>query len=617
VTPSATNTPSATPTGTLTPTETPQPPRLEASGVCANGTVTFNVQNTGGPLQTAYTYTVTNGAGTVVASGNLPANGLATITVQNQAGQTNELRINNGQTVLVLGSASCEPGPTPTPTATPPAAPTATPVSSVSVSGVCSNGTVTFTVNTNGVSGLTFLATNSKGQLIGTGPVPSNGIVTITGQMGQKVTILISSGGKAVATSNVTCEPPGPPPTQVVCTEVTREVGGFPIVSMVGPKCPIDNTKVPRPAWKPITVGPKVCEDWLVYHTDKSGPNIWDVYRLGAIPGTGNTPENLTKSIANTDSIAPALSPDRRTIAFASDRDGHWEIYLASTDGQGQPQRATYNTFAANLDPVWSPDGRFIIYESVRRGNFDLYLMDVTIGPDSEVQLTNNAANEVNPYFAPDGKHVYYESMQDGKSQIYMIDLTDLNNLKTTKISDGKGEDFNPTVSPNGDKLAYRSYRDGTRVGQLIVSNADGSNSKPLGDTSATATNHSWSPSGKYIAYQSNVGGVMSVYVAEVETGKVRLATDKVMADNKDAINYAPTWYCKSDDTLVFTSDVTGSSNLFSIPALPIDAPPVKVDVAATNLTNGKVTERNQYPENSPSEEDASTLGLLPFSQKR
>ena len=37
---------------------------------------------------------------------------------------------------------------------------------------------------------------------------------------------------------------------------------------------------------------------------------------------------------------SPAWSPDGKGIAFASDRDGNWEIYLMNTDGSN-PQRLT------------------------------------------------------------------------------------------------------------------------------------------------------------------------------------------------------------------------------------------------------------------------------------
>lgn len=72
-------------------------------------------------------------------------------------------------------------------------------------------------------------------------------------------------------------------------------------------------------------------------------------------------------------------SPDGRWLLFASDRDGHWNLYLVragcagtATPCAGQTYRLT-NDPADERDPVWSPDGRVIAFASNREGNWDIY----------------------------------------------------------------------------------------------------------------------------------------------------------------------------------------------------------------------------------------------------
>ena len=58
-------------------------------------------------------------------------------------------------------------------------------------------------------------------------------------------------------------------------------------------------------------------------------------------------------------------------IAFASDRDGNWEIYVVNADGSGLVRLT--NDPAADSTPSWSPDGRRIAFTSTRDGNAETY----------------------------------------------------------------------------------------------------------------------------------------------------------------------------------------------------------------------------------------------------
>ncbi|MFQ5874860.1 MAG: TolB family protein, partial [Dehalococcoidia bacterium] len=49
----------------------------------------------------------------------------------------------------------------------------------------------------------------------------------------------------------------------------------------------------------------------------------------------------------------PAWSPDGTKIAFTSDRDGNWEIYVMDADGSN-PRNLT-NLPIGEYEPAWSP----------------------------------------------------------------------------------------------------------------------------------------------------------------------------------------------------------------------------------------------------------------------
>ena len=61
-------------------------------------------------------------------------------------------------------------------------------------------------------------------------------------------------------------------------------------------------------------------------------------------------------------------------IAFVSERDGNWEIYVMDTDGKNQ--RRLTNNDRDDYSPSWSPDGKRIVFSSKRDGNREIYVMD-------------------------------------------------------------------------------------------------------------------------------------------------------------------------------------------------------------------------------------------------
>ena len=72
--------------------------------------------------------------------------------------------------------------------------------------------------------------------------------------------------------------------------------------------------------------------------------------------------------------MSPSWSPDGRRIAFQSDVDEDWEIFVMNADGSGVTQLT--DNEAWNLTPSWSPDGRRIAFQSLRDGDREIYVMN-------------------------------------------------------------------------------------------------------------------------------------------------------------------------------------------------------------------------------------------------
>ena len=92
-----------------------------------------------------------------------------------------------------------------------------------------------------------------------------------------------------------------------------------------------------------------------------------------SLPVGGGAPINLTQtSPAQEDT--PVFLPDGSTIAFASDRDGDWSIYLMDTDGTNVRPALSGYAGTDEVHPTFAPDGLALVFSSNRAdGNWDIY----------------------------------------------------------------------------------------------------------------------------------------------------------------------------------------------------------------------------------------------------
>ncbi len=104
------------------------------------------------------------------------------------------------------------------------------------------------------------------------------------------------------------------------------------------------------------------------------------------------------------------ISPDGKTIVFTYKGD----IFTVPASG-GVATRLTSDAGYEQL-PIWSPDGKTIVFASDRYGNFDLFAIKADAS-GSWKQLTFNSSSELPEAFTPDGKSVLFSaSIQDPAS---------------------------------------------------------------------------------------------------------------------------------------------------------------------------------------------------------
>ena len=298
-------------------------------------------------------------------------------------------------------------------------------------------------------------------------------------------------------------------------------------------------------------------------------------------PGPTWTPRPAATSRPTTTLTQAAPSAGR--IAFASNRNGRWNIYVMNADGSDLTRLA--DDPANDRGPGWSPDGQRIAFHSDRDLTiYGIYVMNAD-GSDL-TRLTDWSGNSWYPDWSPDGRRIafYSDREGDGAHDIYVMNA---DGSGVTRLTDGSGDDGYPDWSPDGQRIAFNSDLDGDS--EIYVMNADGSGVNKLTDNSAGDASPSWSPDGRRIAFNSDRDGDSEIYVMSADgSGEIRL-TDSSGNDG------FPDW-SPDGQRIVFHSDRDGGShNIYAMNADGSDL---------TRLTDGSAY--NWTPDWSPASGQAS-----------
>ena len=202
-----------------------------------------------------------------------------------------------------------------------------------------------------------------------------------------------------------------------------------------------------------------------------------------------------------------AEAPKKQQIAFYSNRDGNFEIYVMDVDGNN-PRRLTINP-AIDAGPSWGPRGKKIAFHSNRGGNYDIFVMDAN--GNNQINLTNSPdAHDREPDWSPDGDSIAYQSKDTGHYDILIVSANGKDNRNLTNKPDSR--DQYPAWSPDGGIIAFTSNRDGND--DIFVIQANGNRPRNLTEkdidgpeglrlANARDSLPSWTADGKKIVYSS------------------------------------------------------------------------------------------------------------------
>lgn len=219
------------------------------------------------------------------------------------------------------------------------------------------------------------------------------------------------------------------------------------------------------------------------------------------------------------------ISPDGREIVFCYKGD----IYKVDVTGGKAVQLTTHPAHDAN--PVWSPDGKQIAFSSDRNGNFDVFVMPADGGVAERV--TTNSASEIPYAFTPDSRAVVFGAQIQDPAQSALFPSGAMTELYKISLKGGRPEQVLGTpaeavcFSETGNSFLYqnrkgfenewRKHHTSSITRDLFLYDIKNKTHKQLTFNPEENRDPVFSPDGKSIYFLSEKGGNFNVYSCPVD----------------------------------------------------------------------------------------------------
>jgi Tol biopolymer transport system component len=276
--------------------------------------------------------------------------------------------------------------------------------------------------------------------------------------------------------------------------------------------------------------------------------------------------------------VLPAISPDGKTVAYASGTPIRMRIFVRPVSG-GRGIALTDDTSQVQSHPRWSPDGSRVLF--LERGG--VFSAPASGGVETPEVPPGRASPIFSAAWSPDGKSIGYVI---GDS----LFIRDRENH-----SRGVAHVFEPgtcTWSPDGKFIACSSGNAIAMMPGVVFGNVSPSKVvlvdvqdggvRPITDSLSLNQNQVWSPDGRWIYFVSNRYGPRDIFAQRISGGKASGTPVRVTT----GLN-AHTFSLSADGKRLAYADIAIESNA---QAIPWPAHPPITATSAIKLTTGAQT---------------------------
>jgi Tol biopolymer transport system component len=213
--------------------------------------------------------------------------------------------------------------------------------------------------------------------------------------------------------------------------------------------------------------------------------------------------------------VTGKVSPDGRLLSFTNWETGDVAIRDLTT-GQNRLITDNHDPYREIEPSVPSPDSKSIAYACDINGSFDLYVVGIN---GSKPRILNTSGNGVLHHiplaWSPDSKYLLAEFIKtDGSRDMMLVTVAD----GSAKLLKAMGKDISPggEFSPDGQFIAWS-----TKEGISLLELQKGTESLLIVDKSKHSV-LGWAPDGKYILFSSERSGSDDLWLIAVDEGKAK-----------------------------------------------------------------------------------------------
>ena len=250
---------------------------------------------------------------------------------------------------------------------------------------------------------------------------------------------------------------------------------------------------------------------------------------------------------------APTASPSpSATLPSSPTEQPPSETPLPSGNTQAEPTRPPAGAAWAT---AFSPLDEGLLVVSYNEGGYN-HLFAYHPQAEPFIRLTYGTWDDIDPAINPDGTRLAFVSNRDGQWDLYSLEFS---SGEITRLTDTSTYEGSPSWSPDGRWLAYEVYTGESQPDlEIFISPLDGAQEPfQLTDNAAADYQPAWSPGGRQIAFVSNRSGENEIWLADLDQFSFTN-----LSQDATAIEDHPAWSPDGSQLAWTAMNATGMHNL-------------------------------------------------------